>query len=129
MDTSRETLSRGSVWAALAAAVATLLCCVVPSLLVLAGLGATVAAVSSAAPWLVSLSRHKDWVFLSAAALIVLSRVYSARITPRVVTEGATCPPVLGRWTRRAWWLSVVLFGAGAVTVYVVGPLLLRFDG
>ena len=129
MNSSREALGQSSVWAALAAALATLLCCVIPSLLVLAGLGMMVAAVTSAAPWLVSMSRHKDWVFLAAAALIVLSRWYSTRIAPRAVTEGATCPPVLGRWTGRAWWLSVVLFGVGALTVYVLGPLLLRFGG
>jgi hypothetical protein len=37
----------------------TLLCCALPSLLVLLGLGATVASLLSAAPWLVSLSHHK----------------------------------------------------------------------
>jgi len=37
----------------------TLLCCALPSLLVLVGLGATVASVLSAAPWLVTLSGHK----------------------------------------------------------------------
>jgi mercuric ion transport protein len=38
----------------------TLLCCALPSLLVLIGLGATVASVVSAAPWLIAFSRHKD---------------------------------------------------------------------
>ena len=41
----------------------TLLCCALPSLLVLLGLGATVASFLSAVPWLVVLSRHKTWVF------------------------------------------------------------------
>src|SRR5260370_36795854 len=41
----------------------TLLCCALPSRLVLLGLGATVASFLSSAPWLVSLSRHKLWVF------------------------------------------------------------------
>jgi mercuric ion transport protein len=41
----------------------TLLCCALPSILVLVGLGATVASVLSSVPWLVTISRHKDWVF------------------------------------------------------------------
>jgi len=38
--------------------VGTLLCCALPSVLVLAGLGATVASTLSALPWLVVLSHH-----------------------------------------------------------------------
>ncbi len=47
----------------------TLLCCALPSLLVLFGLGASVASFLSFAPWLVSLSRHKSWVFTISGAL------------------------------------------------------------
>ena len=120
---------RGAVWAGLVASVGTLLCCVLPSLLVLAGLGATVAALTSRVPGLVWLSRHKGWVFLAAGLLVFGSRLYSERVAPRAATEGAACPPALGRWTRRAWWLSVVLYGIGLISVYVVGPLLLGSGG
>jgi len=48
----------------------TLLCCGLPSLLILFGLGATVASFLSALPWLVTLSHHKNWVFLIAGLLI-----------------------------------------------------------
>jgi len=119
----------GTVWAALAASVGTMLCCVLPSLLVLAGMGTTVAAVTSAVPGLVWLSEHKGWVFLAAGVLIVASRLYSEWVAPRVAVEGAVCPPALGRWTRRAWWASLVLYGLGLVAVYVLGPLLLRSGG
>ena len=120
---------RSAVWAALVASVGTLLCCVLPSLLVLAGLGTTVAAVTTNVPGLVWVSRHKGWVFLAAGAFIVGSRLYNERVAPRVTVEGGSCPPALGRWTRRAWWLSVVLYGVGLLAVYVVGPLLLRSAG
>ena len=56
--------------------VGTLLCCALPSLLVLFGLGATVASVLSQAPWLVALSHHKNWVFLIAGVLIACNFVY-----------------------------------------------------
>lgn len=129
MSTSGQGTGRGAVWAALGASVATLLCCVLPSLLVLAGLGTTVAAITSAVPWLVTLSRNKGWVFLVAGVLILASRLYATRLAPRVTAEGAACPASLGRWTRRAWWASVVLWTVGAAAVYVVGPLLLRSGG
>ena len=45
----------------------TLICCALPSVLVLLGMGTTVASLLSAAPWLVSLSRHKIWTFASRA--------------------------------------------------------------
>jgi len=51
----------------------TLLCCALPSLLVLAGLGASVGSMLSALPWLVALSKHKQWTFGISGALIVLN--------------------------------------------------------
>src|SRR5205085_8201184 len=51
----------------------TLLCCALPSLLVLLGLAATVASFLSAVPWLVTLSHHKNWVFAVSGILIALS--------------------------------------------------------
>ncbi len=62
----------------------TLLCCALPSLFVLFGLGATVASVLSQAPWLVTMSRHKHWVFLTAGVLIVGNFVYVYRVAPRL---------------------------------------------
>ena len=41
----------------------TLMCCALPSLLVLFGLGTSVASMLSFMPWLVTLSRHKQWTF------------------------------------------------------------------
>src|SRR5215471_1719801 len=70
----------------------TLLCCALPSLLVLVGLGATVASVVSAAPWLISLSRHKTWMFAIAGLLIACNFVYVFRIAPRLQQTGQGCP-------------------------------------
>ena len=50
----------------------TLLCCALPSLLVLFGLGASVASALSFMPWLVTLSRHKQWTFSVSGVLIEL---------------------------------------------------------
>jgi mercuric ion transport protein len=53
----------------------TLICCALPSVLVLLGMGTTVASLLSAAPWLVGLSRHKIWTFSIAGILIAMSFV------------------------------------------------------
>src|ERR1700712_2035709 len=62
----------------------TLICCALPSVLVLLGLGTTVASLLSAAPWLVSLSRHKIWTFSIAGTLIAASFVMTYVIAPRL---------------------------------------------
>lgn len=62
----------------------TLLCCALPLLLVLFGLGATVASFLAAAPWLVTLSRHKAWVFATSGALIAVNVLYVYTVAPRL---------------------------------------------
>src|SRR5947209_9385039 len=71
----------------------TLLCCALPSLLVLLGLGATVASVLSEAPWLVAMSHHKDWVFFVAGALISGNFVYVYAIAPKLQAKNGACDP------------------------------------
>lgn len=50
-----------------------LLCCALPALLVSLGLGAAVAGLTSELPWLVELSRHKEWVFAVSAIMLALA--------------------------------------------------------
>src|SRR3984893_8240635 len=69
----------------------TLICCALPSVLVLLGMGTTVASLLSAAPWLVSLSRHKIWTFSIAGALIAMSFVMTYLIAPRLRVREVIC--------------------------------------
>src|SRR5438105_15408118 len=71
----------------------TLLCCALPSLLVLLGLGATVASVLPSVSWLVTLSRHKLWVFVVAGLLIAMSCIQTYAVSPRLRHDLAACPP------------------------------------
>src|SRR5437764_14990245 len=76
----------------------TLLCCALPSLLVLLGLGATVASFLSAAVWLVALSHHKRIVFAVSGALIITNFYYTYWLAPRLQAarlqrEGIACSP------------------------------------
>jgi mercuric ion transport protein len=113
----------------------TLLCCALPSLLVLFGLGATVATVLSDMPWLVTLSHHKQWVFVVAGVLITGNFVYVYGIAPRLQRDGAGCDPnnaadcqTLSRFSRIVLWCSAGLYLAGVFAAFILGPLLVRFD-
>ena len=112
----------------------TLLCCALPSLLVLFGLGATVASFLSVAPWLVTLSRHKAWVFAASGALIALNAIYVYRIAPRLRGELESCAPnepsaceTADRVSRAVLWTSALIYFVGFFTAYMLGPLLIRF--
>ena len=112
----------------------TLLCCALPSLLVLLGLGATVASVVSSVPWLVTLSRHKDWVFAVSGVMIAANFGYVYFFAPKLVARGAACPPdqpdaceVASRTSRIVLWISGVIYLVGFFSAYLLGPLLMRF--
>ena len=112
----------------------TLLCCALPSLLVLLGLGATVASFLSAVPWLVNLSRHKTWVFAISGLLIGGNLLYVYVIAPRLKDQGAACPvdepdacASASRLSRILLWVSATIYAVGLFSAFVLGPLLMRF--
>lgn len=112
----------------------TLICCALPSVLVLLGMGATVASVLSAAPWLVSLSRHKIWIFSSAGVMISLSFVMTYLIAPRLqqgeacdADDPATCGEV-SKLSRILLWGSAIVWSGGFFVAYLLAPILNRMD-
>ena len=112
----------------------TLLCCALPSVLVLLGLGTTVASLLSAAPWLVSLSRHKIWTFSIAGTLIAMSFVMTYAIAPRL-QQGEVCtaddPTTCGevsKLSRVILWASALIWSGGFFVAYLLGPILERLD-
>jgi mercuric ion transport protein len=114
--------------------VGTLLCCALPSILVLLGLGATVASTLSAAPVLVLLSHHKLWVFSIAGALIFSNFVYMYALSPRLRVSVDACNPgdpacsIVSGFSRAVLWLSVAIYCVGFFTAFLLGPLLLWWD-
>ena len=113
----------------------TLLCCALPSLLVVIGLGATVASVVSTAPWLISLSRHKTWMFAIAGLLIAANFVYVFRIAPRLQQTGQSCPVdqpstcgTASRMSRMILWTSAGIYLVGLFSAYLLGPILRVLD-
>lgn len=113
--------------------VGTLLCCALPSLLVLLGLGATVASFLSAVPWLVALSRHKNWVFAISVTLIVSNFFYVYWLSPRLQGRGPACSVEPGTTAcdtamrvSRVVWVAAGLYAIGFFTAYLLGPILNR---
>ena len=108
----------------------TLLCCALPSLLVLLGLGATVASFLSAVPWLVTLSRHKGWVFLISGSLIAANLVYTYAVAPRLRACPADAPEACeeaSTLSRVVLWISAGIYAIGLFSAYLLGPLLMRY--
>jgi len=112
----------------------TLFCCALPSLLVLLGLGATVASLLSSAPWLVSLSRHKLWVFALSGLLIAGNFYYVYHLAPRLQARALACPigdprcRTASRFSRAVLVISAGIWVVGFFTAFMLGPILTRVD-
>jgi mercuric ion transport protein len=112
----------------------TLICCALPSILVLLGMGTTVASLLSAAPWLVGFSRHKVWTFSIAGILIALSFLMTYLIAPRL-RQGEACdaddPTTCGevsKVSRILLWGSAIIWSGGFFVAYLLGPILERME-
>ncbi len=112
-------------WLALFATTGTLVCCAIPIMLVTLGMGATVAALTSNFPLLITLSQYKTTVFTASGLLLGLSGWLLYR-------PGRACPtdPSLAEycnraqlWNRRLLWSSAIVWGIGFFAAYLALPL------
>jgi hypothetical protein len=103
----------GVAMGSLLASSATLLCCVLPAVLVSLGAGAAVVGLVSAFPQLVWLSEHKGWVFSVAAVMLAISGalILNARRLP--------CPadPAAARACARLRKVSSMLYWTSAASL------------
>lgn len=79
---------------ALLTSLATFLCCALPAILVALGAGAVMAGLVTAIPELVWLSRHKEAVFLTAGAMLLVAtwlRYASRNACPTDSKQAAAC--------------------------------------
>ena len=74
----------------------------------------------SATPWLVTLSRHKNWVFLVSGLLIGGNFAYTYLVAPRVRATGTACSPdtpeaceTASAVSRVVLWISAILYSLG----------------
>ena len=120
----------GLSWLTLFASSGTLICCALPIILVTLGMGATVAALTSNFPVLLTIALHKTWVFTGSGSLLLVSGWLIYR-------PGRTCPTdaELSQlcdqtrvWNRRIFWSSATLWGIGFVAAYLALPLRMWLD-
>ncbi len=118
-------------WLALITTMGTIVCCALPITLVALGMGATMAALVSNVPFLVTLSQHKILVFTISGSMLALSGWVLYR-------SGRTCPvdPELAelcrraeKWNRRVLWFSTCLWGIGFFAAFLALPLRIWLDG
>jgi len=107
------------------AVLGTLICCALPIVLVAVGAGSVVASLVSTAPWLVVLSRNKEWVFLVAGGLLAADYWILYRSTSEACQPGGVChiSHPFGRWMRRVFLGSCVLFAAALFAAYLLLPV------
>jgi hypothetical protein len=120
-DTLAPTLS-------LFASTSTLLCCALPALLVTLGLGASLAGLVSAAPWLVALSAHKAWLFAGSGGMLLLAFAAHRRGRLRPCPADPGAARACARLRRFSAWvlgLSALLWGVGFFFAFLAADLLL----
>jgi len=93
--------------------------------LVALGAGSVVASTVSVAPWLTVLSAHKAWVFLVAGGMLLASYRVLYRSDAPTCRVGGVCHPShpFGRWMRRTFQLSVLLYLIGLSAAYLALPV------
>lgn len=94
----------------------TLLCCALPALLVTLGMGATLAGLIGAAPWITALSTYKNVIFIIAGVMLALAALtqWRARHAPCPVDQEQA--KICSR-LRKASWL---ILGC-SILIYVIG--------
>ena len=115
----------GISWLTLFASAGTLVCCALPIILVTLGLGGTVAALTSALPLLITLSKYKVWVFSFSGAILGVSWWYlfhSERNCPSDPELAKLCQKT-NVWNRRIHWTSATIWGIGFFAAYIALPL------
>jgi len=112
-------------WLTLFASSGTLICCALPIMLVTLGMGATVAALTSALPFLIVLSKHKIWVFafsgimLAVAGWVMVREARQCPTDPQLAELCATSK----KWNQRIYWTSVIIWTIGFLAAYVALPV------
>lgn len=119
-------MKRFAAWFSLFASTGTLLCCALPSLLVVLGMGATMAGLVSAVPQLVVLSQYKAWVFAGSGVMISLAMLmqYLSRNEPCPIDpEQAKACDSARKWSKIILTFSIAIWCTGSFFAFVA-PLI-----
>lgn len=116
-----------SVWFSLFASTGTLFCCALPSLLVVLGMGATMAGLVTTVPQIVWLSQHKAWIFLGSAIMLSAAGYlqYRAQYEPCPIDPvKATACMTSRKWSLRILIFSVIVWSIGAFFAFIAPKIM-----
>ncbi len=131
MSRHPATNGTGVTWFTLFASTGTLVCCALPIIFVTLGMGAAVASMTSAFPFLIFLSKHKIWVFAFSAVMLAISgwlMYRPGRSCPTDPELAARCASVQ-KWNRRVFWTSVIIWSVGFFAAFLALPLRKLLEG
>ena len=116
----------GAAVGTLFASSATLLCCVLPAILVSVGAGTTLVALVSAVPQLVWLSEHKGWVFALAGGILLVTGALMLRARSMACPTDPAVARSCSRLRRaglRIYGLAFVAYSVGAMFAFLIPAL------
>jgi len=108
----------------------TLLCCALPIVFVTLGMGATVVAMTSAFPFLITLTKYKIWVFVFSGLMLAVSgwlMFRPGRFCPTDKALGEACSSA-HKWNKRIYWTSVAIWSIGFTAAYILFPVRIWLD-
>lgn len=114
-----------SSFLALFTSTGTLICCALPAAVAGIAGGTAVTSMISIFPWLVPLSANKEWIFLGAGMMLILSGILIYRPKGKVacsITGGQGCE-VAGTFSKVTFWASLIIFLIGSFFAYGFYPL------
>ncbi len=121
---------RRLIWVTLFTSTSTLVCCAIPIIFVALGMGAVVASMVTALPFLIALSQYKVWVFGFSGLLLTISAAF-------IYSGNQSCPsdPKLAticirskKWNRAIFWFSVALWLIGLFAAFLALPFQIWLD-
>ncbi|HKJ68892.1 MAG TPA: hypothetical protein VKA68_13110 [bacterium] len=126
VNTPSDNRSKLASFLALFTSTGTLLCCALPAAVSVVAGGAAVVGLTSAFPWLIPLSRNKEWFFLGSGLMIATSGVLTLRPKGKVacsITGGQGCE-VAGTLTKFMFWSAAGIWTVGAFAALALTPIL-----
>lgn len=106
---------------------ATLLCCTLPAFIALIAGGASVVALFSTFPFLITISQYKLWIFLAAGLMLTLNGYLLYRPEKACPIDSKDyCEPVT-KGAKIIFWVSVGLVVTGLLFAYVIPWIMMTF--
>lgn len=108
----------------------TLVCCALPIIFVTLGMGATVVAMTSSFPFLITLTQYKIWVFVFSAIMLTVSgwlMFRPGRACPTDEKLARACNTAY-QWNKRIYWSSVMIWSVGFFAAYLLLPIRIWMD-